>query len=308
MAFLLMQKICILFLMMAGGYVIVRAGLIKAQDSRALSIVAIYLVQPCVIIKAFQIEFTSQVRQGFLLSVGAAILIHVILLLANTLFTRLFRLDPIEQASVIYPNSGNLVIPLVISVLGEEWVIYASAYMCVQLCFMWTHGLSLIQGSRGFQLKKILLNCNLIAIAAGMVFLITGIRLPGLFREGLDQMSALIGPVNMIMIGMLFASVNIREVAGSPRIWLICFLRMIAAPAIVLVVLWLLRLQNLAGDGRTLIYISYMAVIAPVASTVTQIAQLHRRRPEYAGAINVLTTLICIVTMPLMTGLFEFLF
>ena len=37
---------------------------------------------------------------------------------------------------------------------------------------------------------------------------------------------------------------------------------------------------------------------------ITQFAQLHRNRPEYASAINILSTLLCIVTMPLMTELY----
>ena len=37
---------------------------------------------------------------------------------------------------------------------------------------------------------------------------------------------------------------------------------------------------------------------------ITQLAQLHERRPEYAGAINVMTTLLCIATMPLLTELY----
>ena len=41
------------------------------------------------------------------------------------------------------------------------------------------------------------------------------------------------------------------------------------------------------------------------ASTITQQAQVYHQDAAYAGAINVLTTILCIVTMPLMIWLYQ---
>mgnify|MGYP000358712543 CR=1 FL=1 len=51
---LLMQQIAQLFLILIMGYAVVKVGLLKASDSRVLSVVMVYLVTPCVIINAFQ--------------------------------------------------------------------------------------------------------------------------------------------------------------------------------------------------------------------------------------------------------------
>ena len=50
---LLMQEIVKLFVIMLMGYAVVKAGLMKASDSRSISVVLVYLVIPCVIIHAF---------------------------------------------------------------------------------------------------------------------------------------------------------------------------------------------------------------------------------------------------------------
>ena len=60
----------------------------------------------------------------------------------------------VEKESIIYSNSGNLVIPLVTVVLGEKWVIYASAFLSVQMILMWTHGQSLMEAKAGINWKK----------------------------------------------------------------------------------------------------------------------------------------------------------
>ena len=48
-----------------------------------------------------------------------------------------------------------------------------------------------------------------------------------------------------------------------------------------------------------------LAVITPSASTITQMCQVYGNDSQYASAINVMTTLFSIVTMPLMVLLFQ---
>ena len=89
-------------------------------------------ISACVIINAFQIDYSREIRDGFLLALLAAVLIHVILFLLCRILGKFLKFSSVEKASLIYSNAGNLIIPLVTAVLGEEWVIYASAFLCVQ--------------------------------------------------------------------------------------------------------------------------------------------------------------------------------
>ena len=129
---LLLEQIVQLFLCIVLGWLLVQLRLLKPEDSRVLSKVCLYLVTPCVIINAFQIQRTPELLQGLTLSLGAAIGIHVLFFIATALLCRPLHLTPVEQASLIYTNSGNLIIPLVTAVLGSEWVIYCSMFQLVQ--------------------------------------------------------------------------------------------------------------------------------------------------------------------------------
>lgn len=117
-ALLLMQQIAVLFLIMGLGFLIVKLGIVKTEDSRVLSMVTIYLVLPCVTIHAFQIEYSTKIRNGFLLAVAVAILIHVVLFVVCGILRKLLKMDEVETASLIYSNAGNLILPLVTSILG----------------------------------------------------------------------------------------------------------------------------------------------------------------------------------------------
>ena len=284
-ALLLMQQIAVLFLIMGLGFLIVKLGIVKTEDSRVLSMVTIYLVLPCVTIHAFQIEYSTKIRNGFLLAVAVAILIHVVLFVVCGILRKLLKMDEVETASLIYSNAGNLILPLVTSILGEEWVIYASGFLCVQTIIVWTHGQSLMQGQRQVNLKKIVQNINLIAILTGLVFFLCNIHLP----EIIDSMTS-------SLAGML--------VFGKRRIYGIVFLKMIVVPGIITLCLKLAAPLIPMENAKTILLISLLAVIAPTAVTITQMAQLYKRDAAYASSINVFTTLVCIVTMPLMVMLY----
>ena len=60
-----------------------------------------------------------------------------------------------------------------------------------------------------------------------------------------------------------------------------------------------------ADGGKNILLITLIACITPSASTITQMAQIYGRDADYASAINVLTTLLCIITMPIMTALYQ---
>ena len=136
---LLMQQIAQLFIVLLMGYVVVKAGLLKASDSKVLSVVFVYLVMPCVVLNAFQIDDTPQIRTGLLYSMGIAVGMHVVFLVLNAIFKRPLKLDVVEQVNIIYSNAAALVIPLVQALLGEEYVVYSCAFVIVQLILLWTH-------------------------------------------------------------------------------------------------------------------------------------------------------------------------
>ena len=264
---LLMEQIVELFIMILMGFIIVKAGIVKDEDSKVLSKIVLYLIIPCVIIKAFQVDYTSKTVNGLLLALAASVALQIVLLGVISVMGRLFHLNEVEIASVYYSNSGNLIVPIVTFILGQEWVLYGCVFMSVQLIFLWTHCKKIISRESSYDWKKIVLNINMISIVVGVILFFTRIRLPLIINDTIGSVGNMIGPASMIVTGMLFAGIS----QDAPKIMLIVFL----------------------------------AVITPSASTVTQMCQVYGNDSKYASAINVITTLSAIVTMPVMVFLFE---
>ena len=293
---LLMQQIAQLFLILIMGYAVVKAGLLKASDSRVLSVVMVYLVTPCVIINAFQIDDTPEIRKGLLYSMAIAAAI-----------SRPLKLDAVEQVNVIYSNAAALVIPLVKALMGDAYVIYSCAFIIVQLVLLWTHASSLLQGSSALDWKKVLTNINMIAIAAGALLYWFRVVLPAPLQNTMSTVGNMMGPMGMLLAGMAIAEKPLREVFCTRRNYLPTVLRLVVCPLVVLVLLWVCHASSWVADGKNILMTVYLAAITPACATVTSMAQLYDRDAAHSSALYVLTTLLSIVSMPIMIGLFDLL-
>lgn len=302
---LLMRYIAQLFLMMFMGAAVVRAGALKTQDSRVLSVTALYLITPCLIISSFLIDMTPAVADGLKIAFLAALVLHITYLLLGEVLRRVLHFDPVEVTSAIYSNGGNLIIPIVTYVFGEEWVIYTSAFICVQQLLFWTHCSTMLCGAKKVSWKKVLCNVNILSVAVGLLLFLTGLRPPQLLQEVLHSVSATVGPVCMFASGMILAGISFRQVVAAKRVWLVCLLRLVLFPAAAIAVLHGIHLLSLPGDQEQILIISFLAASAPSAATIVQQAQLFRQNAEYACIINVVSTLLCILTMPLLLFLYQ---
>jgi malate permease and related proteins len=304
MGIALAKQIFVLFFMMGGGFALVKLKILPASGSSIISKLTIYLVMPCVLINSFQVKLTAETRSGFLLCIFAALLIHGILFLSMAILNRIFHFTPIEKTTIMYSNSGNLIIPLITALLGSEWVLYASAFLCVQLFFIWSHCRSVIEGEAHIDIKKILTNINIIAIFIGLFFLITGIQLPSVIEDTMTSLSSTVGPLSMIMIGMILAEVKWKDYIYSKRFYLVVFMKMIFVPVLIMLFLKFSLLMSMHPQGQTLLFLSLLAVSTPGAAAVVQIAQLYDKDTKYASALNSATALISLITMPLVVSLY----
>lgn len=302
---ILINKIISLAMILAMGWLVVKSGAMRSEDSKGLSKLSLFLVMPCVILSSFQVEYTDDVKNGLLLALLASVVIHVFLLVLSVVLKKTLKTDPIETASVIYPNAGNLVIPLVSAVLGKEWVIYTCAFSTVQRILLWSHGKAMLCGEKEFSLRRILLNVNMIAIFAGVIMFFTGLRFPALIGDALDTVGGMIGPMSMLVVGMMIAGQDLKKLFVYKRVWLIALLRLIVVPLMVIPFLKFSGIANLAADGAMVLLVTLLATTTPSATTLTQFAQVYDGDSRYACAINVLTTVLCIVTIPVMVALYQ---
>lgn len=301
LSLLLMQQIIKLFIMIFMGYMIVKVGILKSEDSRVFSAMVLYLIVPCVIMNAFQVEYSPEKASGLFLAFVTSLLLMLVTLPAVNLLGRLLKLNEVERMSVYYSNAGNLIIPLVTFILGD---------ICLRIyeysnCFFWTHCKKELSREKRIDLKKIFTNINIIVVMIAVILFFMNIHLPKLLTETFESVSGMVGPASMFVIGMLMAGADLKKIFTNQRAYLVTGLRLIAVPVFSLLILKISRLVGTHAEGRQILLIVFLAVTTPAASTVTQMSQIYGNDSEYASAIGVMTTLAAVLTMPLMVLLFQ---
>lgn len=307
LSLLLAEQIVSLFLYVAVGYVCMKIALFKVEDSKIVSNIVVYVCNPCMIIYSFQIELTPDKMKGLLIAVIAAIIAHILMIAGTRVIGDVTKLNSIERASLTYTNAGNLIIPLVAAVLGPEYVFYTVAYNVTQTVLMWTHMVSLLADGEKKSLKEILFSANIVAVIIGFILFVLKFHIPTIVNTCLEGLGTMIGPLGMFVLGMVLGNVDFKHVFRQKKPYFICLARLILYPAVSAVLCAMAVRAGIHPDAERVLLVVFLATAAPVAVMVTQICQIYDKDSKYASAINVMSIIFCIVTMPAMTMFYEML-
>ena len=301
----LVQKIAELFLILFASAALVRGGVLKTEDSRVLSRISLYFVTPCVVFNSFQEELTPEIQQGLLIVTGLAFGFQLVFFLIAGIVRRVWKATEVERASIVFTNAGNLVIPLVAYVLGDSYVIYTSGYILVFNVMFWTLGIRLFAGREAVSLRKVILNPNVLAVIAGLLLLISGVSLPRPLSVAFSDVAGMIGPLSMMITGLVVGSMRMKDLLANRRVFGVILIRMVICSGLAVTLSALSGIAGLIPSGKSILMISLLSAIAPSASNINQVAILYNRDAPYASAVNILTTLSCIVTIPLWMMLYD---
>lgn len=293
------SQVLTLFLLIGVGVVCAKVKLLSDGAVKALANLVLYIATPCVIVKSCIREFDPAMLWGFLTVIAVAAVTHgLLILLAKVVFRdkeedrrRVFRV------ATVFSNAGYMAIPLQQAILGDVGVFYCAAYVIVFNVFLWTYGLAEMSGESRLSVKKILLNPGVIGVVVGLLLFVLPIPVPALVVDGIGHLAALNTPVPMLIVGFYLAQTDLLAALKDGRSWLCMALRLVAAPA---VALGALLLCGVRGDLLT----SCMICIAtPVATACTMFATRFDRNPRLSVNLVSLSTLLSVVTLPLMVAL-----
>lgn len=307
LSLILLNKSCVMALMGLVGFFITKVGLVHVNENKILTQIVLYVLFPCTLIESFQRPYDTRILQNLCISLLASILIHIVSIFVLWMFKKSpWGLSASERVCVVYTNAGSLVAPLIIATLGTEYVIYSCAYLAVQSILMWTHGRTILQKKadrKPVSLKMIFANPCMFAIVLGMSCFLMRITFFPTISDTISSLSACIAPVSMISIGILLANLNLKEVFRNCRIYYIVCLRLIIFP---LGIIGLLLVLNAYWKIPDILSVTLLCSIGPSGTTMVQFAQFFDN-PDCGlmSSINVVTTLCCVFTMPLMFSVYH---
>lgn len=302
MAFIILKQTLVMGIYMAAGYVLFKAGKITLEGSRTLANVLIWLITPCMLIRSFCVEYSTEklimLGQSFLLSTIA-------IFLSIFVAARIFRKNAIDRFAAAFSNAGFIGIPLIIAAMGQEAVFYICGLLVWVNLLQWSWGVATIKGEKmSFSLKTIASNPFIYTTILCLFLFLTGLgtKLPTVVSTAIGGIADLTAPIAMLIMGVYLAQTKLNKLFAQPRLYFLSLIRMWVIPLLTLLVFSLFPFPN---DIRMTVMIS---AAAPVGSNVAVYAQMFDGDYPYACQTVAQTTVLSIVMQPLFIMLAAFVF
>jgi len=296
MVTILIKQILVMVCMMAVGVVLSKIKMIDEHGVAQLSNLTLYVSTPAVVISSLAIQFDKeQLATG-----GLVMLFFFLSLVISVVVGRIGcgSADRVGQFAVAFSNSGFVGIPLIQGILGEEYTFFVTMTMVIGTVVFWTYGVYLMSGDKGeVSVKKIVTNPNFIAVIIGLILFFMPIELPYVIDQTLTGMKNLNTGLGMLILGANLGSSNIMLMVTDTRLYKACILRLVVAP---LVTIGLLYFMPASFEVRMVLMI---VAAAPAASATSMLAQKYGADYQYGTGLAIGTTLLSMVSMPIVLAL-----
>lgn len=300
-----LTQIVIMFFIIIVGIVCYKLKLIDKNTNKKLSDLVLLLVNPIVIFVSYQRDFDISLLKGLFISILLALFTHILAIVLSKLL--LFKNKtpdhkPLERFAMIYSNCGFIGIPLVNGVFGSEGVFYLTAYMTIFNLFVWTHGVIMMTDRGGLRsLLRALITPSVIATLSGFVFFIVRIQLPDIVMNALNYIGNMNTPLAMLVAGVTIAQTNPLRLLKKPRIFYVSFIKLLLMP------LLMLCLYSYLPIPSEVLLTSILATACPTAVTISLFSIRYDKDYLYASEIFAVTTILSVVTIPIVMTLGGFL-
>lgn len=300
---LLLQQMIIMFLLMSVGFVGSKIGMITEETSKRLSAIVVNIANPAMILVSGISDERMEGRE--LLSLTVVILaIYAVLLLLAYLLPVLLRVDPksrgVYQAMTVFSNIGFMGYPIIAALYGSSAILYGALYSIPFNILIYTFGVSALRKKENGEEKKKLslkevLNIGVITSIISLILYLWQIRVPGFLTDALNYLGNLTAPLSMMVIGASMTSISLRELFTDVRLLLFSLIKLLLIP-----VFGMLLIRQVVTN-EVICGVFMIMLATPAGSMTAMLAQEYDGDYETASRGVTLTTLLSVITMPVVS-------
>jgi len=323
---LLLQQMVVFFFIMAIGFLCCKIKALDIEASKKMSWIVVNVSNPALIIASGLSE--DKLPKEELPLVGIIILVYYLALIALAqIIPHIIRVkkDSIGTYKVmtILCNLSFMGFPIITAMYGEGAVLYASLFCIPFNIIIYTYGIaamkkpdaggedenSLLQdNTKNFSsakediesasrtkdpLWKKIVNIGTISSVIGLVLYLWNPKAPQIILKCCNQIGALTGPLSMMVIGIMLAGMNIKELFTDIKLILFSLVKLLLIPLCSLPVL------NMCISDPIIRGVTLVMISTPVATMTAMLSQQYDGDFETASKGVALTTILSVITMPI---------
>ena len=282
------SNVLLMLLYLLPGFLLYKFRKVSPSHLSTVSVILLYVCGPGMFLNALvRLDYSAAqtLRMGLFLlfALGGEIALMLLILL---LLGKNRRQDfgmPVVQA--LFPDA-------------PEAAVYSCVFNTALNILAWTVGVFTLTGERKYiSLKAAFINPSVLAVAAGLVLYLLQAKnwLPELLMNGFRTVGAMSTPLCMVILGIRLATMDFRKLFTTPLVWLISAGKLLVFPLFC----WALTLPfDLDPVFRGSILI---LAATPCASILLGLAEIHDRGQDLAANCALLSTLLSVLTIPLLS-------
>ncbi len=301
-------------IMISIGYVLTARGWFSDESSKLLTKLVITIALPALMISTI----LGNLDRSELLSQGKGILIPIIsmtiCLIIGVIVTKLIKTKEEDTGLFIsmFFNSNTIFVglPVNLALFGEKSIPYVLLYYIANTTFFWTIGVYFISknGKKKSNNKifsknalKRIISPPLLAYIVAIILVLLKVKLPNFIMDTCKYMGNITTPLSMIFIGICIFSVKFKDIKISKDMLGIIAGRFIISPLTIFILTLFIPIPLLMKK----VFIIQAAM--PVMTNTSIIAKAYNGDTEYAAVMTVVTTVLCIIGIPLYMLLLSYL-
>ena len=189
--------------------------------------------------------------------------------------------------ALIFPNTGNMGLPLALFAFGEAGLALGVAYFTVCIIFQFTLGVAVSTGS--MNLKNLLRVPTLYATGLAIVMLLTETETPEWIMNTVELLGGMTIPIMLIALGVSLAKLSVHRIKTS----MVISLGRLGGGFVVAY-----GIGTALGFEGIALSVLIMQSTMPVAVFNYLFAQRYNTHPEEVAGSVVISTVLSFATMP----------
>ncbi len=297
--------VAVIVVLAVPGYALRKSKLFGEHAASVLAVLLLYISQPSLMVSSLlENRFDASMLVNFAWVFGFAVVLQLLVYaVAKLIFLRAGE-PPARRvcvASSYLGNVGFMGIPVMEMLFpGQgELVLYAVVFNIAFNAMAWTLGVYAVTGERGaVRPLKILLNPPTVATIAALPLFFCNVQMPAEVLTVFGYLGDMTLPLSMIILGIRLADVRLRALFGDWKVYLASAVKLIVSPLLSLGAIMLVGL--LVPLDRFVIVALYIIAAMPTASSVLNFAERYGGDCDTAACVTLLSTVLCIVTIPVL--------
>jgi len=246
------------------------------------------IATPCLVVSTFMNTKIS--FDAFAATASAAIAATILFIAGGTVFLWLMGLRiRTFLPPLVFPNLGNLGLPLALYAFGQEGLGYAIVFFSISSVANFTIGQAIAAGAANW--KGLLRLPVVYAAPLGLAISITGIQLPIWIVNTVNLIGGLTIPLMLLLLGASLSGLGVAHLKNALAV---------SAFRIAFGILVGIAVVHLFGLEGNLRAVTILACSMPAAVYNYVFAQRWNNGPQDVASIVVVSTFMSVATIPLL--------